>query len=124
MRELNQFTYGQRKGLGIAVGNPLYVVKIDAEDHTVWLGEEEHLYSSQMKVHNLSWLNQVIDGEKLRVKIRFQHRGVSARIERSKEEGPDEKFLVVFDEPQRSVTPGQAAVFYRDQQLLGGGWIE
>ena len=121
---IHQFTYGQRKGLGIAVGNPLYVVKIDAEDHTVWLGEEEHLYSSQMKVHNLSWLNQVIDGERLRVKNRFQHRGVSARIERSKEEGPDEKFLVVFDEPQRSVTPGQAAVFYRDQQLLGGGWIE
>lgn len=116
---IHHFTYGQRKGLGVATGNPLYVVKLDAKTQTVWLGEESDLYSSQMKVIRVSLLDSLAEGETLRVKIRFQHQGALARIEKS---GKD--FIVHFDEPQRSITPGQAAVFYRRQQLLGGGWIE
>lgn len=116
---IHHFTYGQRKGLGVAFSHPLYVVKIDPATQTVWLGEESCLFSSTMKVKAVSWLDRVEEGEPLRVKIRFQHFGASARIEAC---GDD--YLIHFDEPQRAVTPGQAAVFYRDQQLLGGGWIE
>lgn len=115
---IHNFTYGQRKGLGISWSTPLYVVKVDAKTNTVWLGEEQHLYSSRMKVKKLNLLDEVADGERLRVKIRFQHQGAWARLEK---EGED--FVMEFEEPQRSITPGQAAVIYRDKQLVGGGWI-
>ena len=116
---IHQFTYGQRKGLGIAVGDPIYVVKIEAETNTVWLGDESYLYASQLRVKRVNWLEHPQAGEKLRVKIRFQHRGASAEVVA---DGDD--YLVHFEEPQRAITPGQAAVFYRGQQLMGGGWIE
>jgi len=116
---IHQFTYGQRKGLGLAVGDPVYVLKIDSKTNTVWLGEEKYLYSSELKVKQVNWLDQLRDGEKLRVKIRFQHRGALAKVV---PEGGN--CFIQFDEPQRAITPGQAAVFYRGQQLLGGGWVE
>lgn len=117
-RGIHQFTYGQRKGLGVAVGDPLYVVKIDGATRTVWLGEESCLYASEMIVQKLNWLGPWAPGEKLRVKIRFQHRGAEAELVPQ-----GDQLLVRFAEPQRAITPGQAAVFYRGQQLLGGGWI-
>lgn len=116
---IHHFTYGQRKGLGIATGTPLYVVKIDATDHTVWLGEEKHLYSQSLTLKDSNWLNNVEVGEKFLVKVRFQHRGAPARVKGRTEEGLE----IEFDQPQRAITPGQAAVFYRDRQLMGGGWI-
>ncbi len=116
---IHLFTYGQRKGLGVSHPRPLYVVKIDAQDKTVWLGEEGHLYSDQAYVRNLNWLDELVEGEQLRVKIRFHHPGSVASVERS-----GEGFKLKFQEPQRSITPGQAAVFYRGHQLVGGGWIE
>lgn len=117
---IHQFTYGQRKGLGIATGDPIYVVKIDPETHTVWLGDESHLYSSIMTITHPNWLDTWKEGEKLRCKIRFQHGGASAELIPQ----VTGEILVRFDEPQRAITPGQAAVFYRGKQLLGGGWIE
>ena len=117
---IHHFTYGQRKGLGIATGKPLYVVKIDAATGTVWLGGEEHLFSSGLTIRNSNWLSDVREGEEFTVKIRFQHRGARARVKR-RHEGELE---LEFDEPQRSITPGQAAVFYRGSQLVGGGWIQ
>ncbi|NQZ02349.1 MAG: tRNA 2-thiouridine(34) synthase MnmA [Bdellovibrionales bacterium] len=116
---VHHFTYGQRKGLGISSDRPLYVVKIDAETGNVWLGEEKHLYASDLEVKRLNWLDDIEEGETLNVKIRFAHKGAKARV--SKTEAGSVR--VVFEEPQRSITPGQAAVFYRDQQLVGGGWI-
>lgn len=116
---IHQFTYGQRKGLGLALGEPIYVVKIDPESNTVWLGEEKYLYASKLKVKRVNWLDQLREGEKLRVKIRFQHQGALATVV-----SDAEAYLVQFEEPQRAITPGQAAVFYRGQQLLGGGWIQ
>lgn len=117
---IHKFTYGQRKGLGVSSLEPLYVVKIDGEDNTVWLGTEEHLYSKDLEIYNLNLLDDVKDDEPLRVKIRFQHQGSEARLKKTDREG---FWKLSFKDPQRAVTPGQAAVFYRDRQLVGGGWI-
>jgi tRNA-specific 2-thiouridylase len=116
---VHHFTYGQRKGLGIATGAPVYVLKIDAQTNTVWVGDEKYLYSDHARVVRPHWLDRVEDGERLRVKIRFQHKGSWARVRRI--EG--DELRVEFEEPVRAVTPGQAAVMYRDDQLVGGGWI-
>lgn len=116
---IHHFTYGQRKGLGIATGTPLYVIKIDPQDNTVWLGEEQHLFSKGLSLKNANWLTDLKDGEEYTVKIRFQHRGAKARVVGREGSRVD----IEFAEPQRAVTPGQAAVFYRDKELIGGGWI-
>ena len=116
---IHHFTYGQRKGLGIATGTPLYVVRIDATTNTVWLGEEQHLYSKNLTLKNMNWLSQVHEGDSFTVKIRFQHKGAKAFVRKMK----DERLELEFEEPQRAITPGQAAVFYRDKALVGGGWI-
>ncbi|MGZ3721729.1 MAG: tRNA 2-thiouridine(34) synthase MnmA, partial [Bdellovibrionales bacterium] len=116
---IHLFTYGQRKGLGIATGTPLYVVRIDATTNTVWLGGEEHLYSKNLTIKNMNWLSNVSEGEEYTVKIRFQHKGARAIVK--KYSGGN--LELEFAEPQRSITPGQAAVFYRDKALVGGGWI-
>ncbi len=116
---IHHFTYGQRKGLGIATGSPLYVVRIDPALNTVWLGEEKHLYSSHLQIRRMNWLSEVRAGEEFTVKIRFQHKGARAKIREISADQAELEFI----EPQRSVTPGQAAVFYRDKQLVGGGWI-
>ena len=117
---IHHFTYGQRKGLGIATGSPLYVVKVDADTQTVWLGDESHLYSREVNVKNMSWLSDVREGDEFTVKIRFQHKGARATIKSL----TSSAMQLEFDEPQRSVTPGQAAVLYREKQLVGGGWIQ
>jgi tRNA-specific 2-thiouridylase len=116
---IHHFTYGQRKGLGIATGSPLYVVKIDAATNTVWLGDEQALYSKRLTLKNSNWLEDVREGEAYSVKIRFQHKGAAAKVVALKGDEID----LEFDEPQRAITPGQAAVFYREKQLVGGGWI-
>ena len=116
---IHRFTYGQRKGLGFATGEPLYVIKIDAKTDTVWVGAEEHLYSDSARVVQAKWLDRPNDGERLRVKIRFQHKGSFALVHRSS----DGEVNIKFEEPVRAITPGQAAVMYRGDQLIGGGWI-
>lgn len=116
---IHRFTYGQRKGVGVATGAPLYVIRIDAGTHTVWMGEECHLYSRTLTVRNPNWLESLESGDECDVKIRFQHKGARARIlSRS-----GDRVEIEFVEPQRAITPGQAAVFYRERQLMGGGWI-
>lgn len=116
---IHHFTYGQRKGLGIATGSPLYVVKIDPQTNTVWLGDEKALYSKTLTLKRSNWLSDVKTGEEYSVKIRFQHKGALARVTAHDGDSVD----LEFNEPQRAITPGQAAVFYREKQLVGGGWI-
>lgn len=115
---IHHYTYGQRKGLGVYHPNPLYVLKIDAQANEVWVGEEEYLYADKMKVREPHVLDPFQDGERLRVKIRFQHKGEWARVYKK-----DDGLEVEFENPVRAVTPGQAAVLYRGNQLVGGGWI-
>ncbi len=121
---IHRFTIGQRKGVGIATGIPLYVVRVEPETGTVWVGEEKHLYSSVLDVRDLNILSPITSGEKLTVKIRYAHRGSEAVVEQlDAADGTGATHRLKFSEPQRAVTKGQAAVFYRGHTLVGGGWI-
>ncbi len=133
---LYQFTYGQRKGLGLSSHQPLYVIKIDIASNTLWVGEEKYLYSNQFVVEDWNWLDKVTEGERLKVKIRFHHPGCWARIyqtqpNRAKDKLNQEKtwklkdgqWVLKMEQSQKAVTPGQAAVLYRGNQLIGGGRI-
>ncbi len=116
---LYQYTYGQRKGLGVASLLPLYVVKMDMAKNTLWVGEEKSLYSKTTKLTDLHWLDEVHDGEELDVKIRFHHQPCKSRFHKDSKEG----VWLKFQTPQKSLTPGQAAVLYRGDHLVGGGRI-
>ncbi len=115
---IHLFTYGQSKGLGLTHHEKLFVIKIDAENNAVWLGEERYLFKSEMDILDPHWLRPLDTEQMYNVKIRYQHKGAPARLEKT-EKGYRIKFL----EPQRAITPGQAAVFYKDKELVGGGWI-
>jgi tRNA-uridine 2-sulfurtransferase len=112
------FTVGQRKGLGQAFGRPMYVVEIDPARNVVVLSDEDERRSS-FEVREVNWVSTAPRACAADVKIRSMHAGSPARVEPL--EGG--RARVVFDEPQRAVTPGQAAVFYEGDVLLGGGWI-
>lgn len=116
---IHNFTVGQRKALGISYKHPLYVVKICKDSQEIWLGKESDLYSSSLTVKDIRLLDEVDEGEILNVKIRFQHPVQKAIINRKEKQVCELKFL----EPQKAITPGQSAVFYRGKQLLGGGTI-
>jgi len=126
---IHHFTYGQRKGLGVATGEPLYVLKIEPDSRTVWVGEEKYLYSERAQIVQTKWLDDLEDGERVCVKIRYAHKGSWARLKKAGDgKSLSGEFFVEFEEPVRAVTPGQAAVFYREHpesglQLVGGGWI-
>jgi len=118
---IHRYTIGQRRGLGIALGRPVYVVDLDVARNRVIVGEERDLYRETLRVVNPNWIAIAELREPLRVtvKIRYRHQEASATIEPS----ADGSVLVRFDEPQRAITPGQAAVFYQDDLVIGGGWI-
>ncbi len=120
-RGIASFTIGQRRGLGFAKGKPMYVVSIDAERNEVRVGEEKDLYSSSLTAESLSWVSEPPEGEmQVHSKIRYRHGAVPSRVTVTK----DGKAVVSFSEPQKAVTPGQAIVFYRDETVVGGGWIK
>jgi tRNA-specific 2-thiouridylase len=118
---IHNFTVGQRKGLGIATGSPLYVIQISGAQKQVVVGGDEHLYSQTLRAKrvNLISVEELHEPMRVTVKIRHRHEPAAAMIQRS---GPDE-ILATFDEPQRAITPGQAAVFYDGDVVVGGGWI-
>lgn len=115
---IHTFTIGQSKGLGLDHHEKMFVLKIDAATNTVWIGDEQYLFSEEVRVIEPKLLSDVKDGELMNVKIRYSTKGYPARVYKT-----DEGFKVKFEQPQRAVTPGQAAVFYRDKELVGGGWI-
>ncbi len=115
---IHHFTFGQSKGLGMSHHEKLFVIKIEADSKTVWVGDEKYLFQDHVDVVDPHFLDQVQDGETLRVKIRYAHRGALAKVFKT-----EKGLRFDFIEPQRAVTPGQAAVMYRDRQLVGGGWI-
>ncbi len=115
---IHLYTIGQSKGLGMTYHEKLFVIKIDAEDNTVWVGEEKHLFKNEVDVIETHWLDDVQDGEEYEVKIRYQHKGQQAQVFKT-----ERGLKIKFSEPQRAVTPGQAAVLYKNQKLIGGGWI-
>ncbi|MGZ3771903.1 MAG: tRNA 2-thiouridine(34) synthase MnmA [Bdellovibrio sp.] len=115
---IHNFTIGQSKGLGMDHHEKLFVIKIDAHDNSVWVGDEKYLFANEVEVIEPRLLGKINDGEIMNVKIRYQHKGSPGQVFKT-----DSGFKIKFEEPQRAVTPGQAAVFYRDKELVGGGWI-
>ena len=115
---IHQFTIGQRKGLGVSLNQPVFVIQIDRDSGAVWLGEESHLYAHEAELRDTHFLDDIEDGEELKVKIRFHHKGSRAVVRKK-----SSFFSLRFLEPQKAITPGQSAVFYRGRQLVGGGFI-
>jgi len=118
---IHNFTVGQRKGLGVAMGSPLYVIQIKGDSGQVVVGSNEELYTKTLHVRrfNLISVEEVLVPMRVTVKIRHRHEGAAAMLEKA----GNEELRVTFDEPQRAVTPGQAAVFYVADVVVGGGWI-
>ena len=119
---VHRFTIGQRKGLGLASGIPLYVVNIDAENAAVTVGPRQDLERISLTAGRVNWMSGDVPSASIRAhaRIRYRHREALATITPA---GPD-AVSVVFDEPQTAITPGQAVVFYAGDVVLGGGWIE
>ncbi len=118
---LYRYTIGQRRGLGIRMGKPYYVVGIDIDRNSLIVGPEGALNKRSFKIKDPNWIPKGPPSKKFKafVKIRYRHMGASATILNK-----DKTWRVVFDDPQRAITPGQAAVFYLNNCVLGSGWIE
>ena len=115
------FTVGQRKGLGVSSPSPLYVLHIDPATHRVTLGADEELATRTLRARGMNWISipELTAPMRVQVKIRHRHEAAWATLEPV---GTDE-VIATFDEPQRAVTPGQSAVFYEGDEVVGGGWI-
>lgn len=115
------YTIGQRKGLGISLGKPLYVVDINPEDNTVVLGEHEDVFGSVVYANQLNFMPfEKLEGKlKAQAKIRYKHEPADCMIEMVDED----TLKCVFKEPQRAITPGQALVIYQGDIVVGGGTI-
>jgi tRNA-specific 2-thiouridylase len=118
---VHNFTIGQRKGLGVASPDPLYVIQIDNASHRVTVGSDAEATTRTLRARDLNWISiPNLDGElRVRAKIRHRHEPAWATI---RPISPSE-VEATFDDPQRAVTPGQAAVFYHEDEVVGGGWI-
>ncbi|MDR3205434.1 MAG: tRNA 2-thiouridine(34) synthase MnmA [Deltaproteobacteria bacterium] len=121
---LHRYTVGQRKGLGLCAPNPLYVAALDSSTNRVIVGREEELYSSSAIVSEVNFISVAkLSGLKeIEAKIRYRQNQFPALIE-PLEPGPD-RVRLIFNSPQRAVAPGQAAVFYQGDLVIGGGTIE
>ncbi len=114
------FTVGQRRGLGIAAGHPVYVSRLNVMDNTVTVGPREAIMHRTFVARKLNFLHDPPQGTfRANVQIRYQHQAASASIDIRHDSAE-----VRFDEPQSAITPGQAAVFYEADAVIGGGWID
>jgi tRNA-uridine 2-sulfurtransferase len=118
---IHGFTVGQRKGLGLTAPNPLYVLAIHPDSHQVTVGTDEELLSTELLADRLNWISVPDLGGEMRVRVKIRHRHEPAWATLSMRSGG--VACAVFDEPQRAITPGQAAVFYDGDEVVGGGWI-
>jgi tRNA-specific 2-thiouridylase len=137
---IHNFTVGQRKGLGVATGSPLYVININGAEGKVTVGGNEDLMARRLVAHRLNWIaiNGLRAGDtplrvqakaplcvqanaplRVQAKIRHRHEPAAAVVE----DAGNGEASVTFDEPQRAITPGQAVVFYQGDLVVGGGWI-
>jgi len=118
---ISNFTVGQRKGLGVSSPSPLYVLNIDPASHRVTVGADAELATRTLRARRLNWISipELIAPMRVRAKIRHRHEPAWATLEPA---GAGEA-VATFDEPQRAVTPGQSAVFYDGDEVVGGGWI-
>jgi tRNA-specific 2-thiouridylase len=127
---IHSFTVGQRKGLGVSSPSPLYVIQIDRASHRVTVGADDELAVKVLRANQMNWISipALTVQMRVRAKIRHRHEPAWATIEPAGlgvagEGGDSSSVVATFDEPQRAVTPGQAAVFYDEDEVVGGGWI-
>lgn len=115
------FTVGQRKGLGVSSPTPLYVIEIDPASHRVRVGSDDELKTKELRANKLNWIaiNRLREPMRVEVKIRHRHEPAWATLEPAGEG----EVVAHFDQAQRAVTPGQSAVFYAGDEVVGGGWI-
>ena len=115
------YTLGQRRGLGISAASPLYVVRIDPVTNAVVLGSNEDLFTRELEVPEFHWIAGEAPGKEVRccVKVRYRHTEQPAVAQTLQ----GNRVRIVFDEPQRAITPGQSAVAYDGDEVLGGGII-
>ena len=118
---LHRFTVGQRKRLGIATGKPLYVISLNAATRRVTVGDDEALRAQGCFTRDNNWIAVERPSGRLRVEAKIRHKHTPAPATLYPE---GDAVRVEFDEPQRAITPGQAAVFYQGDLVVGGGWIE
>ena len=119
---IHNFTVGQRKGLGVATGSPLYVLELRGARHQVVVGSGDELYSATLRARDVNWIAVPELNAPLEVEARIRNRHTPAKALLQPISGsPDVQ--VTFREPQRAITPGQAVVFYQDDLVIGGGWI-
>ena len=118
---IHNFTVGQRKGLGVATGSPLYVININGQEGKVTVGDNDDLLSRKLIAHRMNWIaiDDLVSPIRVSAKIRHRHEAAPAMVENA----ANGEVLVTFDEPQRAITPGQAVVFYDGDLVVGGGWI-
>ena len=119
---VHRFTVGQRKGLGLSSPLPLYVVGIDAESNSLTVGPRDALQRDSLTASNVNWIagDAPSAGTRVTAQIRYRHREAAATITPL----DPSRVAVTFDEPQLAITPGQAAVFYEQDTVIGGGWID
>jgi tRNA-specific 2-thiouridylase len=118
---IHRYTIGQRRGIGIADERPLYVISLDAHRNRVTVGSSEELLSGEFTAAGVNWIACDDPREPVRaeVRVRYRHTAALATITAL----ANNRARIVFDEPQRAITPGQATVFYRGDEVVGGGWI-
>lgn len=118
---IHRYTIGQRRGIGIADARPLYVLNVDAAHNKVVVGYDDELLSDEFTAAGVNWIAFDNPSGPLRaeVRVRYRHTAAPATITPL----PNHRARVKFDEPQRAITPGQATVFYRGDEVVGGGWI-
>jgi tRNA-specific 2-thiouridylase len=118
---IHRYTVGQRRGLGIANDKPLYVVQIERAKNQIIVGEADELDSREFIAKGVNWVAFDEPSEPVRadVKVRYRHEPAPATIYNLS----DARARIVFDEPQRAITPGQATIFYNGDEVVGGGWI-
>ncbi|MCU1322428.1 MAG: tRNA (5-methylaminomethyl-2-thiouridylate)-methyltransferase [Acidobacteriaceae bacterium] len=121
---IHSFTVGQRKGLGLTSPEPLYVLNIHPDSHQVTVGSDADLLSRDLTAGRLNWISipDLAADESIRVDIKIRHRHTPAPATLTGTGG--DLVHATFDEPQRAITPGQSAVFYQEDEVVGGGWIK
>ena len=118
---IHNYTVGQRRGIGISSAQPLYVIGINSQTNRVTVGHQEELLSEEFTASGVNWiaLDNPTSPVRAEVRVRYRHTAAPATITPLR----NARARVKFDEPQRAITPGQATVFYRGDEVIGGGWI-
>jgi tRNA-specific 2-thiouridylase len=122
---ISGFTVGQRKGLKVASSSPLYVLQIDPASHRVTVGADAELVTRELRANQVNWISipRLTGPMRVQIKIRHRHEPAWATLRPAADCAGGFEVAATFDEPQRAVTPGQSAVFYDGDEVVGGGWI-